>query len=171
MTVEIRALYPQDDRSAFDSGDEALNLYFRKYAGQTQFRHHIGVTYVAVGGSIIAGFVTVAAATLDADTLRLKRRMPPFPMPVLRVARLAVDLSARGLGIGKAQMRFSFELAEKMRDESGCVGVVVDAKKDVLSFYEQFGFAVTEAVEGMGVRVPRPQPMYLPLGSIPQKTS
>jgi hypothetical protein len=42
MTVEIRALQRGDERSSFCSGDEALDLHFRRYAGQSQFRHHIG---------------------------------------------------------------------------------------------------------------------------------
>jgi len=45
MTVEIRPLQPADDRRPFRSGDEALDLYFHRYAGQNQFRHHIGVSY------------------------------------------------------------------------------------------------------------------------------
>ena len=39
--MEIRALRPSDDRSAFQSGDEALDRFFRRYAGQNQFRHYI----------------------------------------------------------------------------------------------------------------------------------
>ena len=64
MTVEIRALAPKDDRRSFRSGDAALELYFQRYAGQNQFRHHIGVTYVAVAGPAIVGFVTVSVASL-----------------------------------------------------------------------------------------------------------
>jgi hypothetical protein len=46
--LEIRLLLPGDDRSDFVSGDEALDRYFRMYAGQNQFRHRIGVNYVAI---------------------------------------------------------------------------------------------------------------------------
>src|SRR5258706_1486284 len=59
--MEIRALRPSDDRSAFQSGDEALDRFFRRYAGQNQFRHYLGVTYVAIARDRILGFVTVAA--------------------------------------------------------------------------------------------------------------
>ncbi len=50
MIVDIRELERSDPRSEFDCGDEILNHFFRNYAGQNQFRHHIGVTYVAVSG-------------------------------------------------------------------------------------------------------------------------
>ncbi len=48
MTAEIRLLDQKDDRKRFQSGDEALDLYFHRYAGQNQFRHHIGVTYIDI---------------------------------------------------------------------------------------------------------------------------
>src|SRR5688572_28096485 len=123
MTVEIRALRADDDRTGFRSGDDALDLYFRRYAGQDQFRHHVGVTYVAVEGTRILGFATVAAASLDADDLPGGKRMPPYPLPILRVARLAVSEDDRGRGLGQALLRFCIEIAERMRDEVGCVGV------------------------------------------------
>ena len=39
-----------DDRTRFRSGDADLDRFFQAYAGQNQFRHHIGTTYVAVEG-------------------------------------------------------------------------------------------------------------------------
>lgn len=169
MTVEIRALRESDPRDAFRSGDEALDLFFHRYAGQNRFRHHIGVTYVAVAGTQILGFVTVSPATLDAEALPDGRRMPPYPIPVLRVARLAVASTAQGHGIGRALLRFSIELAERQRDEVGCVGVLVDAKPNAVSFYEPYGFVKLESVEGVLAVAPRPTPMYLPLGSVPRR--
>jgi predicted N-acetyltransferase YhbS len=47
-------------------------------------------------------------------------RVPPYPMPVLRVARLAVDTSARKRGIGRALVRFCIELAERLREDYVC---------------------------------------------------
>src|SRR5438552_3518552 len=102
MTVAIRLLRPEDNRSAFRSGDDALDLFFHRHAGQNQFRHHVGVAYVAVDGARILGFATVTPAALAAESLPAGRRMPPYPVPVLRVARLAVDSTARSSGLGKA---------------------------------------------------------------------
>ena len=166
-SIEIRILRPEDDRASFCCGDEALDLFFHRYAGQNQFRHHIGVTYVGVLEGQILGFVTVAPATLDADEVPSGRRMPPYPLPVLRVARLAVARQAASQGLGKALLRFAIELAETMRTRFGCVGLVVDAKPGAVGFYEPFGFVPITAVAGAAATVPRPQAMYLPLGSIP----
>ncbi len=67
--MEIRALRPNDDRSAFQSGDEALDRFFHRYAGQNQFRHYLGVTYVAVDGDPVLGFATVAPRHLEIEDL------------------------------------------------------------------------------------------------------
>ena len=45
--MEIRALREDDQRSEFCSGNDSLDRFFREFAGQNQFRHHLGVTYVA----------------------------------------------------------------------------------------------------------------------------
>jgi hypothetical protein len=58
--VEIRRLRASDDRARFQSGDPDLDRFFRSYAGQNQFRRHIGVTYVAVEAGEVLGYLTVA---------------------------------------------------------------------------------------------------------------
>jgi ribosomal protein S18 acetylase RimI-like enzyme len=171
MTVEIRALRKSDQREGFRSGDEALDLYFRRYAGQNQFRHHLGVTYVAIEGERILGFVTVSPGSLDAEDLPSGRRIPPYPVPILRVARLAIGESARGRRLGEALLRFSIELAEQMRDEFGCVGLLVDAKRGAVGFYERYGFQVLKIVEGATEQKPESIPLFLGLGSVPPRRS
>ena len=169
MTVEIRALERSHDRQAFRCGDEALDVYFHRYAGQSQFRHHLGVTYVAVEAEHILGFVTVSPGSLDADDLAPGRKTPPYPVPILRLARLAVDTSARGRGLGKALLRFAIELAEKMMAELGCVGLVVDSKREATEFYERYGFKSLQVLEGNLPEHPAPIPMFLSIGSTPKK--
>jgi len=108
--VEVRPLRPEDDRSGFASGDPDLDRFFKKYAGQNQFRHHVGTTYVAVAGKTIAGFATVSAASMHIEHLpaKLRRRLPRYPLPVMRLARLAVDQRVRGQGIGRQLLRAVF---------------------------------------------------------------
>src|SRR6266508_3276792 len=123
--MEIRALRPSDDRSAFKSGDEALDRFFHRYAGQNQFRHYIGVTYVAIDGGRILGFATVSPRHIDIEGLpeRTRKKLPRYPVPVLGLARLAVDESAQSMGLGSQLLRFVLELTAKMADEFGCAGV------------------------------------------------
>jgi predicted N-acetyltransferase YhbS len=166
--MEIRALRPNDDRSAFRSGDEALDRFLHRYAGQNQFRHHLGVTYVAVGGARILGYVTVAPRHLEIEDLpeRTRKKLPRYPVPVLGLARLAVDETSRSMGIGGQLLRFVLDLAAKMAGEVGCAGVVVDAKPGAIDFYATYGFAPLEPVEGQSDARPQPTMMWLPVQAI-----
>ena len=166
MTVEIRRLLPEDDRNPFRSGDESLDLFFHRYAGQNQFRHHIGVTYVAVESGRIVVFATVSAATVDPNVAR--KRGVPYEVPVLRLARLAVDEAARGAGIGKALLRHVLRLAVAMETDLGRAGVLVDAKPEAVEFHRKLGFAKIEVVEGALDSHPRSTPMLLNISAIPR---
>ncbi len=166
--MEIRALRPSDDRSGFQSGDEALDHFFRKYAGQNQFRHYLGVTYVAVEDNRALGFATVAPGQLDVEELpaATRKKMPRYPLPILRLVRLAIDRSAQSQGLGTQLLRFVCQLAAKMADEYGCTGVVVDAKTEAVSFYAKYGFVPYEALEGQSEARPRPTMMFLAVRAI-----
>ncbi len=166
--VEIRALARDDDRGDFSCGQADLDRFFEHYAGQNQFKLHLAVTYVAVVDGRIVGFATVAPASLERATLpseRLRKRMPSYPLPVLRLARLGVDTRAQGLGIGKALLRHALGLALAQRDRLGCVGVVADAKPDAVKFYEGLGFRPLEGVRE-GLLVSQPLPMFLAIDTI-----
>lgn len=166
--MEIRRLARTDDRARFQSGDLDLDRFLRSFAGQNQFRHHLGVTYVAVEAAEILGYVTVAPAAVEIDELPLAQRkgLPRYPLPVLRLARLAVDSRVRGRGVGAELLRFVFGLALKMADDYGCAGVVVDAKAGATSFYATYGFGAIELVEGSSDARPRPTPMFLPTSDL-----
>lgn len=166
--MEIRALRPDDDRSAFHSGEEALDRYFRSYAGQNQFRHHVGATYVAVENRRIFGFATVAPGQIEFEGLPASARkgLPRYPLPILRLARLAVDRSARSQGIGAQLLRYVCRLATKMGDEYGCVGVAVDAKPSAVEFYEKHGFVPHDPLEGRSDARPPATWMFLAMRAI-----
>ena len=135
--MEIRRLRAGDDRSRFRSGDPDLDRFFRSYAGQNQFRHHVGVTYVAAENG-----------------------------DVLRLARLAVDSKVRGRGLGEQLLRFALGLPLTMTEDYGCVGIAVDAKPGAGTFYARYGFRAIDVVEGHSDARPRPTPMFLPTSEI-----
>jgi GNAT superfamily N-acetyltransferase len=167
--VEVRPLEPGDDRSGFVSGDPDLDRFFHKYAGQNQFRQHVGTTYVAVAGGTIAGFATVSAASMHVDDMpeKLRRRFPRYPLPVVRLARLAVDQRVQQQGVGGQLLRAVLLLAREMASRVGCIGVLVDAKPGAVGFYRSYGFEELEILEGRLGDRPPPVPMFLSLGSIP----
>ena len=168
-TIDFRLLRPADDRSEFESGNIDLDRFFRRFAGQNQFRQHIGATYVAVDDDQILGFATVAAGHVEIEDLPTAKRkkLPHYPLPILRLARLAVDRSAQGRGVGKLLLRAVFQIANDMAQSVGCVGIVVDAKPDAVAFYERYGWEPLEVIEGALGSRPEPLPMFLPIGSIP----
>ena len=56
-----------------------------------------------------------------------------------------------------------------MRDEVGCVGLVVDAKPDAIEFYRPFGFVDIAFIEGRSTAFPRTTPMFVALSSVPPR--
>lgn len=166
--VEIRRLSRADDRSDFSCGQPDLDRYFEHYAGLNQFKLHLAVTYVAVADNVIVGFATVAGSSIERSNVpsaRLRKRLPGYPLPVLRLARLGVDTRAQGLGIGKALLRHVLRLAIEQRDDSGCVGVLTDAKPEAVSFYESLGFVRVEGIRE-GLLSGEPQPMFLAIDTV-----
>ncbi len=169
LEVHVRRLEIQDGRSAFRSGDIELDRFFQRYAGQNQFRHHIGTTYVAVIANQIVGFATVSTGEITAEniTSNLRKRLPAYPLPILRIARLAVDERFQGQGLGKLLLQSMLELALTLRDQVGCVGVIVDAKTQAVEFYSRLGFlALDEVVSGLLGDRPEPVAMFLPISVI-----
>lgn len=113
----------------------------------------------------------MTAERSPAATRNARKRLPNYPLPALRLARLAVAESAQGQGIGKLLLRTIFRIAHEMADRTGCIAVVVDAKREAVALYERYGFEAFEMISGeLGDR-PAPLPMFLPLGSIPRESS
>lgn len=96
---------------------------------------------------------------------RLQKRLPAYPLPVLRLARLGVDTRAQGLGIGRALLRHLLALAVEQRDRLGCVGVVTDAKPEAVGFYQGLGFVPVDSVRE-GLLHGEPLPMFLEIDTI-----
>jgi len=166
--VEIRPLLPSDRRDGFSCGEPALDRFFEHYAGVNQFELKLGITHVAVVADRIVGFATVVAGSLERRSLpsaKMRRRLPAYPLPILRLARLGVDQSARGAGVGRQLLRHVFTIALAQRDTLGCIGVVTDAKPNAISFYEQLGFIRLDGVRE-GQLHGDPVPMFLDIHTI-----
>ncbi|TMQ14243.1 MAG: GNAT family N-acetyltransferase [Deltaproteobacteria bacterium] len=169
MAVEVRQLREGDDRTKFRPGDDDLDRFFVRYAGQNQFRLHIGTTYVAVDGETIVGYVTVASCSIDVAGLprKLAKRLPTYPIPALRLARMAVAQGLQRGGIGTLLMKAVFTIARDQARRSGCAFVVVDAKPGAESYYQRWGFEALPVEAGEIDARPMPQPMFLEIGAIP----
>ncbi len=164
----VRPLEKSDDRSSFASGNIDLDRFFLRYAGQNQFRHHIGTTYVVVFDSRIRGFVTISPGELTAESISKATRinLPGYPLPILRISRLAVDKRDQGKGIGRLLLKSMFGLALDLRERFGCTGVVIDAKSEAIEFYRDMGFLELETICGTLGDRPEPVPMFLSIKRI-----
>lgn len=142
MSMQIVPLAATHRRDDFDCGDEALNDYLRRFARQQQERD-FSRTYVAVAedSATIVGFVSVSAGQVGTTLFPEHLKLPRYPVPVLRIGRLAVDRRAQGRAIGRDLMRFALKLALELAASVGIHAVVVDAKNDdARELYARLGF-------------------------------
>lgn len=159
----IRKLDKDDDINDFKSGNHRLDYFFKSYAKNNQFISHIGVTYVAIIDTKIVGFATVVSAEIGCDYLapETAKNLPKYSMPVLRLARLAVDENFQASGIGSQLLKNAILIAKKMKTEYGCIGILVDSKPESIGFYKKYGFDSLDITKGGLDHYPEPIPMFL----------
>lgn len=88
------------NRENFDCGVPELNDYLKKYARQNE-RRGIAKTFVAIpeeGSGEVAGYYSVSMAEIHCDSLPIpyRRGLPRYPVPAIRLGKLAVDSARQG---------------------------------------------------------------------------
>jgi GNAT superfamily N-acetyltransferase len=157
----IEPLAARHDRAAFDCGEAPLNEFLKKYARQNEERG-ISRTYVAVKGDAphIFGYYTLRAGAVEASEFPKEeaKRLPRYPVPVIHLARLAVDRTAQGQGIGQALLASALKKALAASALAGAYAVEVFAKTQrAARFYEKHGFQAFQDDA---------QHLYLPIATI-----
>jgi GNAT superfamily N-acetyltransferase len=138
--VIIALLSDRYDRSNFDCGEPALNLFLQRYAGQHD-RRGFGRTYVAVSevSASVSGYYTVSSGSIAFETF--PENLPHHPIPIVLLGRLAVDRRSQGQGVGAVLLIDALRRAQRVADELGIYAVAVEALSDrAKSFYMRFGF-------------------------------
>ena len=125
----------------FNCGNAALDTYLKQYASQND-KNNISKTYLYVNDNDdVVGFVTLCAASIDSKTLpKDLQKLPNYPIPAIRIARLAVDLNNQGNHVGKELLRFALRRIAVVSTSIGVKFAIVDAKEESKSFYEKYGF-------------------------------
>lgn len=166
MAIVIRRLEEQDEVQGFDCGDEALDRYLKRHAWTNQAKSCIGVTYVAADEAAprsVLGYFTLAMASAPRDAFPKKhaRGLPPYDLPLILLARLAVDRRFAGKGLGHALISEVFRISLAAAAEIGCRCIVTDAYRGRIGWYARYGFVPIEGSAEDG-----PQRMFLDIRTI-----
>src|SRR5947207_2169923 len=135
----------ENDLETFDCGRHSLNQYLKRFA-LTNTAAGIARTYVTTvtqEASVIAYYSLAAGSVERADVPeRIGKGVPNYPLPVVLLARLAVDVRFQSQGVGKGLLRDALQRASSAAGIIGVRAILVHAKdQDAASFYKRFGFA------------------------------
>jgi GNAT superfamily N-acetyltransferase len=131
-------------RDQFDCGKPALDDFVRTLVSQYEKRN-LGRTYVAVRAAKrrLFGYYTIASGAVDFDVLpaKIAKKLPRHPVPVVLIARLAVDRSAQGQRLGEKLLLDALARSLELSDPLGIHSVVVDAiEHEAKAFYQKYQF-------------------------------
>ncbi|MDP2793318.1 MAG: GNAT family N-acetyltransferase [Sulfurisoma sp.] len=138
----VRKLDRSDGVESFDCGHEAINRYIARFALTNQSAGS-AQTYVAVTAERVVGYYSLAVgAVAHAEAPpRIVKGLARHPIPVMLLARLAVDNAVKGKGLGAALLHDALARTLQAADIAGIRAVIVHAKDDdARRFYEHFNF-------------------------------
>ena len=138
----------------FDCGVGPLNIFLQRYALPNQLAN-ASQTYVGLSDRTVVAFHTLAVGEIACEEApeRMRKGLARHPVPVMVLARLAVDTRWKGNGLGAGLLKDALLRTLSAAEIAGIRAVVVDAKNDeARRFYQHFGF-----LDGFA----DPQQMYL----------
>ncbi len=132
------------DVTGFSCGNEPLDRWLVRYAGQNQRRDAARTFVAATTDRRVYGYYALLAGQLDhheATSETSKGLSQHFPIPVAILARLAVDVGQQGQGIGAALLNDALVRVVRASQEVAVRAVVVHAANEsATAFYGRFGF-------------------------------
>ncbi len=135
-------LEPRHELEGFRCGVPALDVYLKERA-LTDQRAEKSRTYVATRERRAVAYFSLAAAGVEPEdaTARLAKGQGRQPIPVVLLARLAVDLHEQGNGLGEAMLVDALRRCTQAADMIGARAVLVHAKDErARGFYVRYGF-------------------------------
>ena len=130
---------------AFDCGEAELNDWLKRRA----FANHLSGasrTFVVAdeGGTVCGYYALAAGAVAHGMATGAVRRNMPDPVPVVVLARLAVDRRAQGQKLGAALLQDAVRRATGVSREAGVRALLVHALHErACAFYQYYGFQVS----------------------------
>lgn len=129
------------NRSKFDCSEPALNNYLKNQISRdVERKANVPVLAVNPQNEVI-GFYTLSSGSVEFSDFpaSLKKKIAPYPVPIARIGRLAVDNSTKGQGLGKEILFHAIDRVEEVAEKIGIRAIVVDAK-NAENFYLKYGF-------------------------------
>jgi GNAT superfamily N-acetyltransferase len=126
----------------FDCGSEPLNEYLKRFAWVSQ-QAGAARTYVASRGNRVVGYYTLAYGSVEHEQAppRVRKGLARYPIPVIVLARLAVDRPYQRQGLGRGLLKDALLRALQAAGIAGLRAVLVHAKdENAKEFYGKFGF-------------------------------
>jgi predicted N-acetyltransferase YhbS len=135
-------LTKEHECSDFDCGYLLLNDWLRRYALRNQ-QANAAKTFVVCQGRRVIGYYSLTVGAVDHGdaTARVRKGLARHPIPVMVLARLAVDLHYQGKKIGRCLLRDAILRTLQAADIAGIRAIFVSAKDErARAFYERFDF-------------------------------
>lgn len=138
----VEKLKSEHDTEPFDCGREELNRFLKKFALASQ-QANSAQTYATTRGGVVVGYYSLAvgAAERQAVPERVGKGLARHLIPVMVLARLAVDVREQGRGVGKGLLKDALIRTAQAADIAGIRALFVAAKDEgARAFYEHFNF-------------------------------
>lgn len=142
-SLRIEKLQRSHAVEEFDCGKEALNRFLLRYALQNQ-QAGSSQTYVALAGyPEVIGYYTLVVGQVSYEGApgRVSKGLARHPVPLMVLARLAVDEQWQGRGVGSGLLKDAMMRTLQAAEIAGIRAFAVHAKDDeAKAFYERFDF-------------------------------
>lgn len=143
MNLNHPVLLTQDHQvHSFSCGESVLDDWLKRRALANNISGASRTFVVADDDYQVMGYYALAAgAVTHQESTRSIRQNMPDPVPVMVLARLAVDVRAQGMKLGAALLRDAVERCVLVSENAGVRALLVHALHDqARQFYEYYGF-------------------------------
>lgn len=142
--LSLERLAAHHDTAAFVSGNDELDSWLQRHGLAAQQMDSARTFVLTRANRIVGYFSLTMGSVLRADApAKLVRGSPAYPVGMVLLARLAVDVSEQGAGLGGLLLSEALRKAVDAGEAAAARLVVVDAvDDDAVAFYRHHGFIV-----------------------------
>lgn len=131
---QVERLSPDHDVESFDCGSDAQSLWIRNHGRQSHTANYTQIYVVRrLADDVVVGFYATAVGAVfrGPDTpQRVTAGSGQYPIPVVVLARLGVDQSEQGRGLGRHLLRDALLRISAAAEHVGIRAVLIHAEDD-----------------------------------------